>query len=43
MSFVQNNIVHASDSVDTAKREIALYFDDSELWDYEMPDGQWLS
>ena len=40
---LQNNIVHASDSVETAKREIALYFEDSELWDYEMPDGKWLS
>lgn len=39
---VQNNIVHASDSVDTAKREISLYFTDSELCDYSMPDGHWL-
>lgn len=40
---VQNNLVHASDSVETAKREIAIYFDENELWDYSMPDGQWLT
>ncbi len=38
----QNNIVHASDSVATADREIALYFSDAELWDFPMPDDQWL-
>jgi nucleoside-diphosphate kinase len=39
---MQNNVVHASDSVETAQREIALYFSDKELWDYAMPDGHWL-
>jgi nucleoside-diphosphate kinase len=39
---LQNNIVHASDSVETASREIALYFSDAELLDYPMPDGHWL-
>jgi nucleoside-diphosphate kinase len=39
---MQNNIVHASDSVDTAKREIALYFNENEIWDYTMPDEHWL-
>ncbi len=38
----QNNLVHASDSPETARREIALYFDDVELWEYTMPDGHWL-
>ena len=40
---LQNNVVHASDSVDTAKREIALYFDENEVLDYAMPDDQWLA
>jgi nucleoside-diphosphate kinase len=40
---LQNNVIHASDSVDTAKREIALYFQDSELLDYPMLDTHWLS
>ena len=39
---LQNNIVHASDGVETAQREIALYFTEDELWDYDMPDGHWL-
>ncbi len=38
----RNNLVHASDSVETAAREISLYFDEHELWDYPMPDGPWL-
>jgi len=40
---MQKNLVHASDSVETARREIALYFTDNELWDYSMPDGHWLA
>lgn len=39
---VQNNLVHGSDSAETARREIDIYFDESELWNYSMPDGQWL-
>ena len=39
---MQNNLVHASDSAETAAREIALYFDENELWQYSMPDGHWL-
>lgn len=39
---VQNNIVHASDSPETAAREIALYFNDDELLTYPMPDDPWL-
>lgn len=38
----QNNLVHASDSIETARREIALYFHEDELWNYPMPDGHWL-
>ena len=40
---LQCNVVHASDSIETAEREISLYFSDKELWDYEMPDGHWLA
>ncbi len=40
---MQNNVVHASDSVDTAKKEIALYFADNELWAHPMPDEHWLA
>ncbi len=38
----QNNIVHASDSPETAEREVALYFAENELWTYTLPDEQWL-
>lgn len=38
----QKNLVHASDSPETAEREIALYFAENELWDYSMPDDGWL-
>lgn len=39
---VQNNLVHASDSVETAEREIALYFGDAETITYAMPDESWV-
>jgi len=39
----RNNVVHASDSYETAQREIALYFMEDELWQFAMPDGQWLA
>lgn len=32
------NIIHASDSPQSAKREIALFFDETEIVEYEMPD-----
>jgi nucleoside-diphosphate kinase len=40
--LVRSNLVHASDSQETAEREIGIYFDPSELCDYAMPDAQWL-
>jgi nucleoside-diphosphate kinase len=32
---VQANLVHASDSIETAEKEVARFFDGSELFDYE--------
>lgn len=32
------NIIHASDSTESAKREIALFFDESEICEYTLPD-----
>lgn len=40
---VQNNMVHASDSPESAEREITLYFSREELLSYAMPDEHWLS
>jgi nucleoside-diphosphate kinase len=39
---VQNNLVHASDSIETAKREIPIYFRPEELFDHTMPDDKWM-
>ncbi len=32
--FMEKNIVHGSDSVESAKREIALYFSENEICEY---------
>lgn len=32
------NIIHASDSPKSAEREISLFFDETEIVEYEMPD-----
>jgi nucleoside-diphosphate kinase len=39
----RHNLVHASDSQDTAEREIELYFRADELCVYQMPDEGWLT
>ena len=36
------NLVHGSDSPASAEREIGLFFDASELHDYEMTTKEWL-
>ena len=38
----QNNLVHGSDSPESAAREIALWFRPEELVDYEIAGGQWV-
>jgi len=30
------NVIHASDSIETAKKEVARFFSDGELFDYEL-------
>lgn len=34
------NIIHASDSVDSANREIALFFQEKEICEYQLPDEE---
>jgi nucleoside-diphosphate kinase len=34
------NIIHASDSAASAVREISLFFEDSEICDYNLPDEE---
>lgn len=36
------NLVHASDSPDNAAQELALWFDDAELLDYERSVDAWI-
>jgi len=36
------NVIHASDSPESAKREISLYFDKTQLAAYSRIDEQWL-
>jgi nucleoside-diphosphate kinase len=36
------NVIHASDSPESAKREISLYFNTSEIASYKRIDEQWL-
>lgn len=35
------NLIHGSDSTDSAKREIDLFFDDEEILDYELTSKKW--
>lgn len=39
---VGRNVVHASDSVESAEREIAIYFEDKEILDYSKNQDSWL-
>ncbi len=39
---VGKNIIHGSDSVDSAKREIGLFFDASEVIEYSKQDSAWI-
>jgi len=39
---IGRNVVHASDSLESAEREISLFFDGSELIDYTRADEDWL-
>lgn len=36
------NLVHGSDSVESAKREIDLFFQPSEIVDYKLTDEEWI-
>ncbi|WP_062046796.1 nucleoside-diphosphate kinase [Bacillus sp. JCM 19034] len=38
---IPNNIIHGSDSVESAKREISIFFKDSELIDYKKSISKW--
>lgn len=39
----RHNLVHGSDSSESAEREIALFFQPGELLDYDLSDAHWVS
>ena len=39
----QYNLIHGSDSPESARREIDLYFDDDELFEWTPTDQAWLA
>jgi nucleoside-diphosphate kinase len=39
---VGRNLIHGSDSNDSAKREIALWFGDNELFDWKSCSNDWV-
>jgi nucleoside-diphosphate kinase len=39
---VGRNVIHGSDSVETAQREIALWFRSEELVDWSINDVKWI-
>ena len=40
--FIQYNLVHGSDSIEAAQREIALFFDDGDIDTWERDTDRWL-
>ena len=39
---IGRNLVHGSDSLESAQREVALFFGDGELLDYERSNDRWI-
>lgn len=39
---IQNNLVHGSDSIESAKSEIKLWFHDQELIEHTPTDAEWV-
>jgi nucleoside-diphosphate kinase len=40
--YIQNNLIHGSDSPEAAKREIALFFDENEMVSWERDVDRWV-
>ena len=36
------NVIHGSDSIESAKKEIALWFSKEELFEYQKCDNHWI-
>ena len=39
---IGRNLVHGSDSLESAQREVSLFFGDGELLDYERANDRWI-
>ena len=39
---IGRNLVHGSDSLESAQREVSLFFEDGELLDYERSNDRWI-
>ncbi|GAB3072153.1 nucleoside-diphosphate kinase [Salinicoccus sesuvii] len=39
---VGKNIIHGSDSKESAEREISLFFDENEILDYKLSNSAWI-
>lgn len=39
---VEYNLIHTSDSIENAKREISLFFKDEEILNYELITSKWV-
>ena len=40
--LTSRNLIHASDSAENARSEIALWFEESEIHEWELEDDQWI-
>jgi nucleoside-diphosphate kinase len=40
--FIQNNLIHGSDSLESARREIALFFRDDEIVSWDRSVDRWV-
>jgi nucleoside-diphosphate kinase len=41
--LTSRNLIHASDSIETAEKEIAMWFDTDEIFPWERPHEDWVS
>ena len=39
---IGRNLIHGSDSLESAQKEIRLFFSDGEIWEYDMGVGPWV-
>ena len=40
---ISNNLVHGSDSEESAKKEIGLFFEDDEVYEWSRPHEKYIS